>query len=93
MVDSPGEEKMQKFLVCLLFANHWKLPHGLQFVIIGERDKVEFYKADKHFWLAFLCQNWRSSFRSTENDLGLKVDIEDQESFSVNLKLNPQSWP
>ncbi len=37
-------------------------------------------KVDKHFWRVNLGQNWRSSLRSTENDLGLKVDIEDRAS-------------
>jgi len=45
---------------------------------IGGHVKVKFFEVDKHFWCVNLGQNWRSSLRSTENDLGLKVDIEDR---------------
>jgi hypothetical protein len=51
--------------------------HHLKLIIEGH-NKVEFHMVDKRFWLAFLGGNWRSSFRSTENDLGFKVAIEDR---------------
>jgi len=50
---------------------------SLSFAIFGRRDEVKFYKVDKRFWRANLGQNWRLRSRSTENDLGHKVDIED----------------
>ncbi len=43
----------------------------------GKRDEVEFSKVDKRSWRANLGWNWRSCSRSTENDLGLIVNIED----------------
>ncbi len=46
-------------------------------IFIGGRDKVEFYKVDKHFWLLFLGQNCGLHFRSTQIDLDLYVDIDD----------------
>jgi len=40
----------------------------------GGRDKVEFFKVNKHFWRTFLSWNWRLRFMTTENELSVKVD-------------------
>ncbi len=50
----------------------------------GGRVKVEFLKVDKHFWHVKLGQNWRSSLRLTDFDLGLKVNIED---WALDIKM------
>ncbi len=51
----------------------------------GRRDKVKFYKVDKHFWRANLGQNLLSRFRLTEINYVVHVDIY---NFSyVNLKI------
>jgi len=60
-------------------------------VITGGCDKVKIFKVDQPFWLLFLGRIWWLSFRSTENEYIVKVDIDNCTLHTLLLFCRPKA--